>query len=132
MLMTAAPALIDCEMPRADCAHVMRLPSGSGTFSARAPGQMPSVPTPLAGAAATVAVAVPWELASCAPPSVAMFEPATSGWLTSSCVSTSAISGLVGATGGGTAPSTTASRQRANGDSGSGAWVARASRFGSA
>ena len=42
---------------------------------------MPSIPTPLAGAAATVAVAVPWKSASGVPPSVAMFEPAISGWL---------------------------------------------------
>ena len=39
---------------RAESAHVIRCPSGSGTLSARAPGQMPSMPTPLAGAAATV------------------------------------------------------------------------------
>ena len=40
---------------------MIRWPSGSGTLSARASGQMPSMPTPLAGAAATVLVAVPWK-----------------------------------------------------------------------
>ena len=38
------------------------LAAGSGTFSARAPGHTPTMPTPLTGAAATEAVAVPWEL----------------------------------------------------------------------
>ena len=82
-------------------------------MSARAPGQMPSMPTPLAGAAATVAVAVPWKSRSAVPPSVVMFEPAISGWLTSICVSTTPISGLSGPTAGGTASPTTKSRQRA-------------------
>ena len=93
---------------------------------------MPSIPTPLAGAAATVAVAVPWKSASGLPPSVVMFDPAISGWVASRIVSTSAISGLVGATGGATAPPTTKSRQPACADSGSGAWAGRAIRFGSA
>ena len=63
-----------------------------------------------------------------------MFEPAISGWLTSIMVSTTAISGLAGLTGGGTAPCTTKSRHLAKGESGSGAgaWVRRPSRFGSA
>ena len=61
MLITSAPALIAREIARAESAQVIRSPSGSGTLSARAPGQMPRKPTPLAGAAATVVVAVPWK-----------------------------------------------------------------------
>ena len=132
MLITAAPARTARAIARAESEQRICCPFGSGTLSARAPGQMPSIPTPLAGAAATVAVAVPWKSASGPPPSVVMFDPAISGWVASRTVSTSAISGLVGATGGATAPPTTKSRQPACADSGSGAWVGRAIRFGSA
>src|ERR1700754_4130679 len=105
MLIAAAPALIADAMPRVESAQLISVPSGSGTLSVRAPGQIPIVPTPLAGAAATVAVAVPWASATWAPPSVVMFEPAISGWVTSIWVSTSAISGLaMGSTGGAGGP----------------------------
>jgi hypothetical protein len=135
MLIAAAPALTAAAMPRAESAQVMFSPSRSGTLSVRAPGQMPSVPPPLAGAEATVEVAVPWKLLSAAPPAVVMFEPTSSGWLTSTSVSMTAISGLAaGSTGGATAPATTESRHWAEGESGSGAgaWAACESRLGSA
>ena len=57
---------------------VIAWPLGSGRLSARAPGQMPRMPTPLAGAAATVETAVPWKSVTAGPPAVAMFEPASS------------------------------------------------------
>ena len=60
MLMTAAPALIAAAIWSADEAQVIS--GGSGTLSARAPGQTPAMPTPLVGAAATEAVAVPWAI----------------------------------------------------------------------
>ncbi len=132
MLITAAPRRTARAIAREESEQRICWPFGSGTLSARAPGQTPSIPTPLAGAAATVAVAVPWKSASCVPPSVAMFEPAISGWLVSTIVSTSAISGLAGVTAGATAGPTTKSRQAACAASGSGAWAGRAIRFGSA
>ena len=105
-------------MPRAESEQ--RMTAGSGTLRARAPGQTPSVPTPLAGAAATSAVAVPWRSVSGWPASDVMFGP-RSGWVGSSWESTSAISGLLGPTGGGTWPPTTWSRHQASGESGSSA-----------
>jgi hypothetical protein len=121
-------------MPRAESAHVIRWPSGSGRLSVRAPGQTPSMPTPFAAAAATVVVAVPWKSPSAGPPTVVMLEPAISGWLTSIIVSTTPISGLSGPTGGATAVPTTEARQPDAGlaESGSGAWVRWPMRFGSA
>ena len=118
-------------MPRAESEQ--RMTVGSGTLRARAPGQTPSVPTPLAGAAATSAVAVPWRSVSGWPASDVMFGP-RSGWAGSSWESTSAISGLWGPTGGGTWPPTTWSRHQASGESGSsaGACARRLSRSGSA
>ncbi len=131
MLITAAPAASDAAMPRAESEQ--RITAGSGTLRARAPGQTPSVPTPLAGAAATSAVAVPWRSVSGWPESDVMFGP-RSGWAGSSWESTSAISGLWGPTGGGTWPPTTWSRHQASGESGSsaGACARRLSRSGSA
>ena len=38
MLITAAPARTARAIPRAESAHVIRWPSGSGMFSVRAPG----------------------------------------------------------------------------------------------
>jgi hypothetical protein len=92
------------------------------------------MPTPFAGADATVAVAVPWKSRSAGPPSVVIPEPAISGWAASIIVSTTAISGLSGPAGGATASPTTAARQLEPGcaESGSGACRRRAIRFGSA
>ncbi len=85
---------------------------GSGTLSARAPGQTPAMPTPLVGAAATEAVAVPWAIVTGYFGSVVVLPPTNSGCVASSWASTSAISGLVGVTGGiGSAGSATAERQ---------------------
>src|SRR4051812_27574098 len=121
MLTTAAPAATASEICRAESAQEISV--GSGRLSARASGQIPMKPTPFCGAAATVAVAVPWKSVSGRPPVLVVLEPTTSGWPTSSWESTNAISGLVGPTGGAAAPATTASRQPACGTtvSGSGA-----------
>jgi hypothetical protein len=119
MLITSAPALIAREIARAESEHVIRSPSGSGTLSARAPGQTPRKPTPLAGAAATVVVAVPWKSRSSPPGAALMPEPAISGCVSSIRVSMTASSGLLGVARGATASPTTKSRQVANGESGS-------------
>src|ERR671922_74418 len=55
MLITAAPRSIAVRICWADVEH--GISSGSGTLSARAPGQTPTMPMPLTGAAATEAVA---------------------------------------------------------------------------
>src|SRR5687768_15202263 len=110
MLITAAPRSIAVWIWSADREHLIS--SGSGTFSARAPGQTPTTPTPLTGAAATDAVAVPcgFDTANCW--IVDMLPPCHSGCEMSSCASTSAISGLLPSTAGGvSAGSTTRSRQ---------------------
>src|SRR5215207_11779130 len=100
MLITAAPALTAVAMPRADSEQgIWRV--GTGTLSVRAPGQTPRKPTWLAGAAATVVVAVPYKSAGGSAPALVMPEPAISGWPRSICVSTTAISGLAGVTAGG-------------------------------
>src|SRR4051812_35784740 len=94
----------------------------SGTLSVRAPGQTPRMPTPLCGAEATAAVAVPCGLVIGVPGSVLKFgSPVHSGWLGSAAASTSAIRGLVGVTGGGSgAAEATCARQSFGGpDSGS-------------
>ena len=131
MLITAAPARTAAAMLRAESEH--RMVNGSARLSARAFGQMPRLPMPFAGAAATAAVAVPWKSLSAWPPLVAMFEPWNSGCDTSSWESTSAIRGLVGVTAGGTWPaSTTRSRQFERGESGSGACARELRRSGSA
>ena len=66
------------------------------------PGQTPRMPRSFLGAAATAAVSVPCALSIGKPPRVERLPPANSGWLTSAVESTSASSGLVGVTGGGT------------------------------
>ena len=89
---------------------------------ARAPGQTPRMPMPFCGAAATDIVAVPCELSTGVPGSVATFgSPVHSGWVRSAAASTSAISGLSGVTGGGISTgSATVARQLFGGpDSGS-------------
>ena len=105
MLITAAPARRAASIWRAESEQRMR--DGSATFSARAPGHTPRLPTPLAAAAATAAVAVPWKSVSGWPPVVATLPDWNSGWVMSSWESTSAISGLVGVTGGGTSAGST-------------------------
>src|SRR5215213_7324371 len=110
MLITAARALVAAAIWRAESEH--RMVGGSETLSARAPGQTPRLLTPLAAAATTAAVAVPWKSISGCPPVVWMFgEAASSGVVRSSWESTSAISGLDAVTAGGTALPTTRSRQ---------------------
>src|SRR4051795_2792878 len=126
MLITAAPVLTASSMPSPEAAQVIS-PSvlgtvSSGTLIARAPGQTPRMPTPLRGAAATDAVAVPWELVTWWPGSVEKKRsPAHSPCVTSAAASTSAIIGEVSVTGGGAiAGSTTLLRQALGGpDSGS-------------
>ena len=120
MLITAAPARRAALIWRAESEQ--RISAGRATLSARAPGKTPRLPTPLAAAAATAAVAVPWKSVSDWPPVVVMLPVANSGWVMSSWESTSAISGLDGVTAGGaSAGSTTRSRQGEAADSGSGA-----------
>ena len=133
MLMTAAPCSIAREMPATESSQ--RISSGSGTLSARMPGQTPRMPTSFFGAAATDAVSVPWAERTGRPPSVETLPPANSGWVWSSWESTSASSGLCGVTGGGIRRgSTIAARQAARASSGSGAGVCMRceSRSGSA
>src|SRR3712207_508108 len=102
MLIVAAPASIAAAIWRA--AIEQGTPSdGSGTLSARIPGQTPRMPTSFLGAAATAAVAVPCELPPGKPGSPLTPEPtANSGWERSTAESTRASTGLVGVTGGGT------------------------------
>src|SRR6476619_6555915 len=74
----------------------------SATLSARAPGQTPRMPIPLAGAAATEAVAVPCRFVTGLAGVVAKLgSPVHSLCVVSAAASTSAISGLVGVTVGG-------------------------------
>ena len=105
MLITAAPAWMALPIASPEEAQVIppSVPgaTGSGTLSARALGHTPRMPTPFSGAAATAAVAVPCELVTGTPGIVLKFPPAHSGCVASAAASTSAISGLVGATGGG-------------------------------
>ena len=119
MLITAAPSRIASRTPRAEAEQVSAS-GGSGTLSARAPGQTPRIPTSFLGAAATAAVAVPWRLSSGRVPSVRTLEPANSGWLSSSRVSSSAISGLVASTGGGARFGSATAARQASGDFDSG------------
>ena len=111
MLMTAAPCAIARLIPVTESAQ--RISSGSGTLSARMPGQTPVMPTSFFGAAATAAVSVPWAEATGSPPSVATLPPANSGWAASSWESTSASSGLAGVTGGGTSAGSTIAARHA-------------------
>ena len=100
MLITAAPSRIASRTPLAEAEQVSAS-GGSGTLSARAPGQTPRMPTPFCGAAATAAVAVPCRLSSGRLPRVRTLEPPNSGCVSSRRVSSSAISGLVPVTAGG-------------------------------
>jgi hypothetical protein len=100
MLITAARLRIAVRTARAEAEQV-RASAPTGMLSARAPGQTPRMPTSFLGAAATDAVAVPWRLSSGRSPSVETLPPANSGCVSSRRVSMSAISGLVGVTGGG-------------------------------
>src|SRR4051794_30932314 len=106
MLITPAPAAIARAIAWPDAEQVKLSLSDapavdSGTLSARAPGQTPRMPTPLAGAAATEAVAVPCRLVTGWPPSDVKFGSFVhSGCVVSAAASTSAISGLAGVTGG--------------------------------
>src|SRR3954469_5122851 len=110
MLITAAPASIATAICFAAVSHGMS--GGSGTLSARAPGHTPTIPTPLTGAAATDAVAVPCAIVTGYCEIVVVLPPANSGWLGSSWASTSAIRVLVGVTAGiGSAASATIERQ---------------------
>src|SRR5262245_49635053 len=110
MLITAAPCCTATAIWLAASSHGML--GDSGTLSARAPGQTPAMPTPLVGAAATDAVAVPWAATAYLSSVVAMWPPANSGCVGSSWASTSAISGLVDVTGGiGSVGSATIERQ---------------------
>ena len=85
------------------------------------PGQMPRIPTPLAGAAATDADAVPDTSAAGLTANAVTLLPWNSGCDRSTAPSTNASSGLRAVTtGGSSAGSTTASRHAASGDSGSG------------
>src|SRR5215213_3120320 len=110
MLITAARFSIAFSIRSADREHVIL--SGSGRFSARAFGHTPTMPRPFTGAAATEAVAVPCEIVTGNCGTVFVLLLTSSGWVLSSCASTSAISGLVGVTGGGvSAGSATSARQ---------------------
>src|SRR3954451_15315918 len=105
MLITAAPLSTALPIASAEAAQLIS-PSvpgtvRSGTFSARAPGQTPRIPTAFAGAAATDAVAVPCRLVTGVPGRVVKFGSLVPSWyVVSAAASTSAIRGLCGVTGG--------------------------------
>ena len=133
MLITEAPCWIARAMPATEFAHAISF--GSETLTSRMPGHTPRMPRSFLGAPATAAVSVPCPLESGKPPMDWRWAPWNSGWLTSAVASTSASSGLVAVTGGGTSlGSTIAARQaaRASSGSGGGICIARARRFGSA
>src|SRR5689334_6871163 len=110
MLMTDAPASIAVAIWSPEAEQVIVL--GSGTLSARAPGQTPTKPRPLTGAAATDAVAVPCAIVTGYLGIVVMWPPTNSGCGAYSWASTSAISGLADVTAGGvSAGSATSARQ---------------------
>src|SRR3954470_15062962 len=111
MLIEAAPALIAAVICSTRSLH-LSFPD-TGRLSARAPGQRPTIPVPLTGAAATEAVAVPWAIVTGSFAIVVVLLPTNSGCVWSSWVSTSAISGLVGVTGNGSTgtPAVTIARQ---------------------
>src|SRR5213078_4873133 len=101
MLMTATPALMRLPICVTESRQLIDS-GGSAALIARIPGQTPMIPTPLAGAAATEPVAVPWPIAvsgGCVP-SVEKLLPAHSGWLMSGIESARPSAGLVGVTGG--------------------------------
>src|SRR3954470_11085154 len=126
MLITAAPAAIAWAIALPEAAQ-LKLSSEPGevwsaTLSARAPGQTPRIPIPLAGAAATAAVAVPCRLFTGRPGIEAKFGSPVHSWcVVSAAASTSAISGLAAVTGGGVSDESTMCARQAFGgpDSGS-------------
>ena len=71
------------------------------------PGQIPSIPRPFVGAAATAAVAVPCSSWTGCAPTELIRPPTNSGWLSSSLESISASFGLEAVTAGGSSPSST-------------------------
>src|ERR687894_449238 len=101
-LMIFAPARAAATMPLAASAHVMS--TGSPTDRTGAEGNIPTVPTPLNAPAAAEATIVP-----CGPstgPGLSWRAlAATSGWLTSTRSSTTAIAAVPGA--GGASPGAT-------------------------
>src|SRR5919197_5531605 len=124
MLITVAPALSTLPMPATESAQLICV--GSAELTATMPGQMPMMPVPLTGAAATAAVAVPWPISVSTGSALRVEKllPDHSGWLMSGIESTSP-SLAVGAGGGvGVAGLTTALRHHCWGVSGSGAGAA--------
>ena len=95
-------------MPATEFAHAIWF--GSETLTSRMPGQTPRMPRLFLGAPATAAVSVPCAFESGKPPMVWRWPPWNSGWLTSAVASTSASSGLVSVTGGGTRLGSTIAR----------------------
>src|SRR3954452_8323441 len=139
MLITAAPAVIASAIALPEAAQLKLSDPPlvcSATVRARAPGHTPRMPMPLAGAAATEAVAVPCRFVTGRPGAVAMFGSRVhSLWVTSAAASTSAISGLEAVTAGGTSDgAATVARQAIGGtDSGSSAtWKGFSLTFGCA
>src|ERR671915_717401 len=124
MLMTAAPRSIAVAIRSAERAQLIDF--GSGTLSALAPGHTPTIPTPFTGAAATDAVAVPCEAFTGSSGSVLVAPPTNSGCAGSSWLSTSAISGLVGVTAGGTRAGSTIPVRQSSGGTVSGSTAAAA------
>src|SRR3954462_1587529 len=121
MLITDAPAAIALAIAAPDAAQLVSpsVPAvvRSGPFRASAPGHTPRMPMPLAGAAATAAVAVPCRLSTGVPGIVVKFgSPVHSGCVTSAAASTRAMSGLCGDTTGGVGDgSATCARQALGG-----------------
>ena len=121
MLITAARSSIALAICSVEREHVIS--AGSGTLSARAPGQTPTMPRPLAGAAATEAVAVPCELATGNWTRASVLPPSNSGCVLSSWASTSAMSGLAGVTAGGASAGSTTQSRQSSGGTDRGSWA---------
>ena len=100
MLITAAPALIADAMPRAESAQVICSPLGSGTLSVAGAGPDAEHADAVGRRGGDRRGRGAVEVRERGAAERVMFEPAISGWVTSSCVSTTPISGLSGATGG--------------------------------
>ena len=75
MLSTFTPSSTAREMPRAESLQDTLSP-GSGTLTARMPGQTPTMPWPFCGAAATAVVAVPCRLETNSPATPRTLPPA--------------------------------------------------------
>src|SRR3954447_19316707 len=111
MLITVAPALSTLPMPATESAQLICV--GSAELTATMPGQMPMMPWPLTGAAATEAVAVPWPISVSTGSALSVLKllPVHSRWVMSGIESTRPSFGLVGVTGGvGVVGATTALR----------------------